>query len=399
MEVAPGIHNVITEPAPAPGVTNTYLIVGTAGAIWVDTGWDRPGQAQARIDYWRKVGSPLLEAIVVTHRHPPHWGNAPAIQKVTGAPIVSTAAEKEAIEASMAGARVGRVVEDGETLSLGNLSIEFVHAPGHTYGSLAVFLREARALFAGDNVMGTGTSVINPGEGEIALFLQTMEKFMRYDPAIIYPGQGRVITTPRARLEELVRHRTEREALIVKLLEQGPKSVEDLFALIYSGLDERLGRLAPRHPAGLFEGQADRHVARLLRIPPGGNARAADAERRGGRGVLGASRTSARPSQRRPQAHSSRWRDDRAARRALWGSLHLGAHLPRAHEVLRTHAAPDRPAAVNCSSCPALDSSVAGVTPPLAERRSPASSVGARGGSRRTRRRGRRAPSAARSGS
>jgi beta-lactamase-like protein len=27
MEIAPGIHNVITEPAPAPGVTNTYLII------------------------------------------------------------------------------------------------------------------------------------------------------------------------------------------------------------------------------------------------------------------------------------------------------------------------------------------------------------------------------------
>ncbi len=244
MEIAPGIHNVITERAPAVGVTNTYLLAGSEGAIWVDTGWDREGEAHARLDYWRGVGSPPLEGIVVTHRHPPHWGNAPAIQRVTGAPIIATAVERAAIEDRMVGARVDRVVEDGETLRLGDVTVEFVHAPGHTYGSLAVFIRERRALFAGDNVMGTGTSVINPGEGEIAVFFRTMEKFMRYDPAVIYPGQGPVVTAPRAKLQEIVRHRREREAQIVELLRQGPKSVDDLFRAIYPHLDARLGHLA-----------------------------------------------------------------------------------------------------------------------------------------------------------
>ncbi len=107
-----------------------------------------------------------------------------------------------------------------------------------------MFLREPRALFTGDNVMGTGTSVVNPGEGEIALYLETLEKFMRYDPAVIYPGQGPVVTSPRAKLQELIQHRREREAQIVTLLTQGPKSVDDLFRVLYSGLDERMGHLA-----------------------------------------------------------------------------------------------------------------------------------------------------------
>jgi glyoxylase-like metal-dependent hydrolase (beta-lactamase superfamily II) len=271
MEIAPGIHNVVTEGAAAPGVTNTYLVIGTDGAVWIDTGWDRPGEAQARIDYWDKVGRPELKGIVVTHRHPPHWQNAPALQRAsvatasTGsassgssgaaftrsparsqAPIIATAVEKDAIEQRMVGAKVDRVVEDGETLSLGNLTLEFVHAPGHTYGSLAVFVREPRALFTGDNVMGTGTSVVNPGEGEIALYLATMEKFIRYRPAGIYPGQGPVITEPDAKLRELIEHRRTREAQIVGLLKGGPKSVPELFASIYAGggLDERIARLA-----------------------------------------------------------------------------------------------------------------------------------------------------------
>jgi glyoxylase-like metal-dependent hydrolase (beta-lactamase superfamily II) len=244
MEIAPGIHNVITEAAVATGVTNTYLIVGRDGAIWVDTGWNRAGEAQARIDYWHHIGRPPVKGIVVTHRHPPHWENAPAMHQAMRAPIIATAIEKEAIEARMAGASVDQLVRDGETLSLGNRTIEFVEAPGHTYGCLAVFLREEKALFTSDSVMGTGTSVINPGEGDLTLFLQTMEKFMRYDPAVIYPGQGPVVTRPKAKLQALIQHRLRREQQILDHLRQGPQSVDDLFRVIYRDLNEQLSHLA-----------------------------------------------------------------------------------------------------------------------------------------------------------
>ncbi len=244
MEIAPGIHDIITAEAPATGVTNTYMIIGTDGAAFVDTGWDREGEAEARLEYIQRMGNPPMKAIVVTHRHPPHWGNAPAIQRATGAPILCAPDEKEPIEAVMEGARVDRVVQDGETLSLGNMTLEFVHAPGHTYGSLAVFIRESRALFTGDNVMGIGTSVVNPGQGDIASFLRTMDKFLGYNPAVIYPGQGPMVADPRAKLNELIQHRHEREQQIVDLLRQGPRTADELRDGLYTGLEERLNNLA-----------------------------------------------------------------------------------------------------------------------------------------------------------
>lgn len=246
MEIAPGIHNVLTNLEHATGVTNTYLIVGTEGAAFVDTGWNRPGEGEARIDYWRSLGAPPLKGIIVTHRHPPHWGNAPAIQKACGgdAPIIASFAEKAPIEARMQAAKIDRTVRDGETLSLGDLTLEFVDAPGHTYGSLAVFIRETRALFTGDNVMGTGSSVVNPGEGEIALYLATLEKFLRYDPMVIYPGQGPVVTDPHGKLRGLIAHRREREEQIVALLARAPSTVEGIAAALYADVKEGLRHLA-----------------------------------------------------------------------------------------------------------------------------------------------------------
>lgn len=243
MELAPGIHNVITEPEMAPGVTNTYLLIGSEGAAWVDTGWNRQGEAEARLDYWRAMGSPRILGQVVTHRHPPHWGNCVAIREATGGPIICSPAERDAVEERM-GAAVDREVEDGETLSLGGMTLQFVHSPGHTYGTLAVLIQESRALIPGDTIMGVGTSVVNPGDGEIRLFLQTMEKFRALDLSVIYSGQGPVITDANAKIDELVQHRHQREQQILRLLESGPKTVEQMFDDIYSGLNERLSNLA-----------------------------------------------------------------------------------------------------------------------------------------------------------
>lgn len=245
MQIAPGIHDIRTELEHATGVTNTYLVVGSEGAAFVDTGWNRPGEAEARIDYWRGLGSPALMGIVVTHRHTPHWGNAPAIQKACGgAPIIASHAERAEIESRMQGATVGRPVHDGETLSLGSFTLVFLEAPGHTDGSLAVYVPEARALFTGDNVMGTGSSVVNPGEGSIVRYLQTLEKFLRYDPAVIYPGQGPVVTDPRAKLTGLISHRHERERQILARLSQSPCIVEQLVAALYGGVEEGVRHLA-----------------------------------------------------------------------------------------------------------------------------------------------------------
>ena len=245
MEIAPGVHNILTDLQHATGVTNTYLIVGTQGALFVDTGWDRPGEAKARIDYWHELGSPPLKGIAITHRHTPHWGNAPAIQQACGnPPIIASFAEKAEIEARMQGAKVDRPVRDGETLSLGDMTLEFIDAPGHTYGSMAVFVRETRALFTGDTVMGAGSSVVNPGEGEISLYLQTLNKFLRYDPLVIYPGQGPVVTDPRGKINALIEHRKQREQQILALLAQAPSSVDQVVATLYTGLKEGLQHLA-----------------------------------------------------------------------------------------------------------------------------------------------------------
>ena len=57
-------------------------------------------------------------------------------------------------------ATADRLVEDGDTIAVGGVTIEVVHTPGHTLGSICLYLREERALFTGDTVLGLGTVAI-----------------------------------------------------------------------------------------------------------------------------------------------------------------------------------------------------------------------------------------------
>ncbi len=174
-----------------------------------------------------------------------------------GGTIVSHPEEKEHIDEALEGISVGRTVQDGEQLDIGGMTLELIHAPGHTFGSLGGFLRERRALFTGDNVMGVWTSVVNPGQGDIGLFLETMDRFLRYDAQVIYPGQGPVVAYPKAKLEELIAHRQERENQIIEQLSQGPRTVEELLKSIYTDLVEQ------RH--NMARNQVRSHLSKLER--------------------------------------------------------------------------------------------------------------------------------------
>ncbi|MBI4199580.1 MAG: MBL fold metallo-hydrolase [Chloroflexi bacterium] len=237
-EIAPGVHRITTGAGSGPGhyAPNSYLVVGGDGAAFIDTGWARPEDVQARLDYLAHLGNPIVKAIAVTHRHPDHVGGALAIQRATGAQVVTAPAEQGPIEKAHPGLRV-RAAADGEVMGLGGLTLEFVHAPGHTLGSLVVFLRERKALFTGDNVMGVGTSVIDPREGDLAAYLETLEKLLRYGPAMIYPGHGPQVDDAQAKLRELIAHRMERETQVLTLVREHPRGVEELVGEIYPELD------------------------------------------------------------------------------------------------------------------------------------------------------------------
>ncbi len=247
MEILPRVHRITVGKSNIQGLhpPNVYLVMGRR-LTFVDTGYNRTDDINVRLAYLKGLGDPEIAAIAVTHRHIDHAGGASALHMKTKAPIMSHPDEVATITPQLEGAKVGKTVADGETLDLGGLTLEFVHTPGHTMGSMCVFIKESGVLFTGDTILGFGTSVITPGEGDMALFLESLHKLLKYDLKTILPGHGSPITDPKAKIHELINHRLEREAQLLGFMNGGQRTVDDFLQEFYikAGINSGLLDLA-----------------------------------------------------------------------------------------------------------------------------------------------------------
>lgn len=247
MEVEPGIHQLAhgRQPFGIPS-PNVYLVQGRDASMFVDSGWDNEDDHVARMAYLKDVGGPPLTGVLITHRHGDHAGGALRIHRDTGAPTSAHRLDQEAIERDRFGgeATLDTLLEGGESYDLGGLTLQVVHAPGHTMGSLAVLIPERNAMLSADTVLGVTTTLVRPSEGDLGLYVETLAMLRDLKPRVIYPGHGGPLTDPAGRIQELIDHRKHREEQILAELATAPKSIEQLFQTIYPDLPEERQRIA-----------------------------------------------------------------------------------------------------------------------------------------------------------
>jgi len=285
MEITSHIHSIPAQPAfyTGPQAPNVFLISDGGEGALIDSGFGDEKSVQTRLDFLKEHPKVKVRYIVLTHHHFDHSSGAHQLREATGAEVTlhadeekflkdwqgeapqdleALAEQKEIAEqiekfrqqAAEAGPDVR--VSDGDTFKVGGLTLEVVHTPGHTLGSVCLYLREERALFTGDTALGLGTVAISPPpHGDMALYLQSLERLKGYDCALMLPGHGQAVHDVSRKLQELIDHRHEREEQVLKLLADGKRTPKEMLDSIYMELDKRIVPMALR--------QIEAHLAKL----------------------------------------------------------------------------------------------------------------------------------------
>jgi len=259
----PLLNNVTRLTAPNPGAmtgpgTNSYLVGDPhTGYIAIDPG---PADAAHVQKLWRAAGGDI-RWIVCTHSHPDHSPGARPLQELCAdsphgpPPIMGLASQATARAASKF--EPDRTLGHRQCLSLrdqhGEIqhSLLALHTPGHAANHLCLVLQEDGLLFSGDHVLNGSTTVIDPPDGNMNDYLDSLDLLQavctELKVAFILPAHGYVIGQAQAAISRLKTHRLQREEKIRKAMQVRPEgSVDDWLALAYQDVPQRLWPVAKR---------------------------------------------------------------------------------------------------------------------------------------------------------
>jgi glyoxylase-like metal-dependent hydrolase (beta-lactamase superfamily II) len=174
----------------APFGTNAYIVVceRTGESVLVDA----PGDADEILS---RLSGTKPVSILISHRHEDHTSALQKLKEELNIPVAAHMEDAEHIpvEAAM-------LLDEGNIISFGNVTMEILHTPGHTPGSICFLI--ADVLLTGDTIFPGGPGKTDTPD-DFRLIIQTLKKkiFILPDEVKIYPGHGDPTTVKKEKEE------------------------------------------------------------------------------------------------------------------------------------------------------------------------------------------------------
>lgn len=245
VQIAPDVWRLT---APNPGVmtgpgTNTYLL-GSAhtGIAVID-----PGPAlNEHIEAIIRCAPGPIKWILSTHTHRDHSPAAMKLKQLTGATVYGMPAPPYSNQDQDFKPDV--IPSHNEVLELAGIKLRAVHTPGHASNHLCYLLESEKILFTGDHLMQGSTVVINPPDGDMQAYLQSLAMIKKEALDYLAPGHGFLIGHPEHAIDRLVLHRLARENKILAAmkLSDTPQTIESLVKSAYEDTPAERHALAAR---------------------------------------------------------------------------------------------------------------------------------------------------------
>jgi endoribonuclease LACTB2 len=246
---------VRTPTKPPATHTNCYLIYSSSEILVIDPGspYEDEQQAVANcVDDLIAEGRTVRE-IILTHDHPDHLAGVDALNDrlaTTPAARVPVAAHRLTADSLKNQLRVDRYIEDGEVLELKGepeIKLRTMFTPGHARGHLCFYDVRTGALISGDNIVGFGSVLIDPADGNMLDYLDSLKR-MRALPnlTVLFGGHGPAVANPYEKIDEYISHRLQREGLILAAVREGYATPQQIVARAYTDVHPKAHAMAER---------------------------------------------------------------------------------------------------------------------------------------------------------
>jgi glyoxylase-like metal-dependent hydrolase (beta-lactamase superfamily II) len=212
-------HDIIGIRAANPGPftlsgTNTWL-VGREPTWLVDPGPSLEAHLEALTAAAEARGG--LGGVALTHDHSDHAEALPEVRR-------------RFPQAAVAGARgdVDVLLSDGREFG----PLHAVAIPGHSPDHFGFLVDDV--LLTGDAILGEGSSLITPYPGALRAYLESLDRLREWDLAVLAPGHGSPVSDARAKVDEYIAHRLDRERRLLAALDAGARTVDQLLEAAWS---------------------------------------------------------------------------------------------------------------------------------------------------------------------
>ena len=206
-------------PYTGPG-TNTWIVEAGPVVVVIDPGPDEESHLAA---INQRLAGATVGVVLVTHGHPDHL---PLADRFAAAHHASVKRYPE--------------LGDQEVVRVGTLNVTALFTPGHSADHLCFWLAGDRALFTGDLILGRGSSMVTYPEGDVAAYLQSLDRMAALKPRILFPGHWDPVDDAMGKIEEYRVHRLEREAQVLAEVRRGGGTAAELTRRVYGELDGNL---------------------------------------------------------------------------------------------------------------------------------------------------------------
>jgi glyoxylase-like metal-dependent hydrolase (beta-lactamase superfamily II) len=212
-------HDIVGVRASNPGPftlsgTNSWL-VGRDPAWLIDPGPSLEAHLEALSAAAEARGG--LGGLALTHDHFDHAQALPEMRRrFPHAPVAGARGEVDVL------------LSDRDEFG----PLQAVAIPGHSPDHFGFLVDHV--LFTGDAILGEGSSLITPYPGALRAYLESLERLRDWDLAVLAPGHGSPVSDARAKVEEYIAHRRDREKQLLAALDAGARTVDQLLDAAWS---------------------------------------------------------------------------------------------------------------------------------------------------------------------